>query len=97
MVVAKVRRMLERLPEHEPSIGRYALAELVGDFKFLGVPSSVPLDAMKCDLISPSGGVDPFRYVDVDSRALAKDPQRLFPSLRPGMCVAKRVPAREMD
>ena len=78
-------------------MGAILLAELIGDLEFLGEGTAQPLDAMRCDLLSPSGLVDPLRYIDAEHRDILRDPGRLFPLLRKGQCLPWSARRDERD
>ena len=68
-----------------------AFWELIGDHVALERPSSAPLIASNCDLLTPSAAVDPLQFVAQEHRDMLTNAEQLFPGLGPGVVVTGRV------
>ena len=65
--------------------------ELVSDDQALGRPSSAPMKADSCDLLSKSAGVDPLLYVADTHKETLSSPSALVAGLAPGTVVTGRA------
>ena len=90
-IVQKVGRWCTTARACHPPSGSVALAELIADNEALGRAVNPPLVASHCDLLARSGLVDPMPDIDDDSRAILRDPGKLFTSAAAGLGTIPRI------
>ena len=74
----KASRWCEQLHEELPPEGHLAWAQLIGDEAVLGEKKRHRLEASRCDILTPSGRVDPLPFASEEARAILTCGETLF-------------------
>ena len=67
------------------------MAELISDNEQFGRPANLPLVAEDCDLLDPSGLVDPLPDLDDEARSILGDPNKLFVNVTSSLKAIPRI------